>query len=44
MQKIIQLKDFFLIISNLTLETNYIQVLISDVKRQLFVFEEKERE
>lgn len=35
MQKIIQLKDYiFLFISNLTVQTNCIQVLISDIKRQ----------
>lgn len=35
MQKIIQLKDYiFLFISNLTVQTNCIRVLISDIKRQ----------
>lgn len=37
MLKIVQLKDyFFLFISNLTLQTNRIQVLISNIKTQPF--------
>lgn len=36
-QKIIQLKEyFFFLLSNLTLQTNRIQVLISDIKTQPF--------